>query len=215
MSTQLHVFHQSQDHSHQLKNLLEIKWQNNPDLLEFNTDQSGLKIDQVRKLIAQLPYKPYSEEKRHFVIYNFEQTTIEAQNALLKSLEEPPENVEFVLTTTNLQNVLPTIQSRSLVHHHATKKEQTSQKDLTELITNLDSYGAAIELASQYKKREEAIELLENLITQLHQLNQTQPTAQTTFQIKILDEHLAYLHQNSNVSLTLEAAFFAIINNKK
>jgi len=214
MSAQLYLLSQSEDHPSALQKILQLPWHNNPDLLQFNTDQTGLKIEQVRDLLTQLPYRPYTGSSRYFVLYHFEQTTLEAQNALLKSIEEPPEYVNFVLTATQTQNILPTIQSRCLISRQYLHPDQLSpelQTQLTQLyqqVTSSPNWSTLIEIAGELKDRDSAIELITNLITYLHQHNQTQPNLVQTLHLQTLTQHLNYLHQNSNVVLTLESAFF-------
>ena len=69
-----------------------------------------LLIDDVRELQTQLA--THGHEPLVFVCTQLEQTSSVVQNSLLKMLEEPPVNVTLILTTTNLQAILPTIQSR-------------------------------------------------------------------------------------------------------
>ena len=71
-------------------------------------------IDQVREMIADLSVKQTSD--RFVVIRPADKLGEEAENAILKSLEEPKENVHFVLITDRLSKLLPTILSRSAVY---------------------------------------------------------------------------------------------------
>jgi DNA polymerase-3 subunit delta' len=69
-------------------------------------------IDDVRQMILKLALKT-SGHKRVVVIYGAEQLSEEAQNALLKSIEEPPQYTHFILTAPTISSILPTIASRS------------------------------------------------------------------------------------------------------
>jgi len=64
------------------------------------------------ELKSRLKYKSYQDHGRVVIILGVEKLTSEAANALLKLLEEPPDDVTFILTTSNSENVLPTIRSR-------------------------------------------------------------------------------------------------------
>jgi DNA polymerase-3 subunit delta' len=77
-------------------------------------DQS-LKIGQVRELQRQLALSPQEGHWRVAVLCDFERATVEASNALLKTLEEPPSQVVLVLTATEADVLLPTIVSRCQV----------------------------------------------------------------------------------------------------
>jgi len=69
-------------------------------------------IDQVRALQHTLALAPYSSAYRVALLPDFQHVTIQAQNALLKTLEEPPEKVILLLTVNDVESLLPTIVSR-------------------------------------------------------------------------------------------------------
>jgi len=69
-------------------------------------------IDQIRELQHTLSLAPYSARYRVALIPNFQRMTIQAQNALLKTLEEPQDRVIILLTVNALESLLPTIVSR-------------------------------------------------------------------------------------------------------
>lgn len=70
------------------------------------------KIEEIRKLLKWLSFKPFKSKFRIAVIVNADQLTVEASNALLKTLEEPPEHASLILMTLCEQKILPTILSR-------------------------------------------------------------------------------------------------------
>lgn len=74
-----------------------------------------IKIKQIRELIGRISEKTYDGNIRVCFIIGAEQMTTEAQNALLKSLEEPAEKNVFLLTSENPEKLLPTIRSRCQV----------------------------------------------------------------------------------------------------
>jgi len=71
-----------------------------------------ISIDTIRSLRKELSLKPFEGERRVIVILDADCMTADASNALLKSLEEPPLDTVFVLTTVRLSFLLPTILSR-------------------------------------------------------------------------------------------------------
>lgn len=84
---------------------------NNPDI--FIIDQNtGWGIDQVRKLKHFLSQKPLIHQNKLVIIYQSEKLLPEAQNALLKNLEEPGTNNYLILLSSNYHTLLPTIISR-------------------------------------------------------------------------------------------------------
>lgn len=80
--------------------------------LELAPREKSIKIDQLRKLLETLALNPLQAGKRVVLILEIDTMTVQAQNALLKSLEEPDEGTYFLLSTKNEQAVLPTIMSR-------------------------------------------------------------------------------------------------------
>ena len=82
------------------------------DIVEMDA-ASSRKIDDIRDLIEQTKYKPASARYKIFIIDEVHMLTKEAFNALLKTLEEPPEYVKFILATTDPLKLPATILSRT------------------------------------------------------------------------------------------------------
>ncbi|MEA2099352.1 MAG: DNA polymerase III subunit gamma/tau [Campylobacterota bacterium] len=82
------------------------------DIIEMDA-ASSRKIDDIRDLIEQTKYKPASARFKIFIIDEVHMLTKEAFNALLKTLEEPPEYVKFILATTDPLKLPATILSRT------------------------------------------------------------------------------------------------------
>lgn len=85
--------------------------ESSPDYININVDGSSIKIAQIRKLQTDIIIKPHKEYKI-YIINESEKMTVEAQNALLKTLEEPPEYAIMILITSNKERLLDTIKSR-------------------------------------------------------------------------------------------------------
>lgn len=82
------------------------------DIVEMDA-ASSRKIDDIRDLVEQTKYKPASARYKIFIIDEVHMLTKEAFNALLKTLEEPPEYVKFILATTDPLKLPATILSRT------------------------------------------------------------------------------------------------------
>ena len=82
-----------------------------PDYINIHPDGNSIKISQIRKLQTDIIVKPHKQYKI-YIINQAESMTIEAQNALLKTLEEPPEYAIIILITSNKESLLDTIKSR-------------------------------------------------------------------------------------------------------
>lgn len=86
------------------------------DLVEID-GASNNSVDDVRELIGRVNFRPAEARRKVFIIDEVHMLSIGAFNALLKTLEEPPEHVLFLLATTEIQKVPATITSRCQVFH--------------------------------------------------------------------------------------------------
>jgi DNA polymerase III subunit gamma/tau len=92
----------------------EIAESRSMDVMELDA-ASRRGIDSIRELQQVISYAPVRDRYKVLILDEFHMLTPEAFNALLKTLEEPPPNLMFILATTAIQKVLPTIQSRCQV----------------------------------------------------------------------------------------------------
>ena len=82
-----------------------------PDIIEIDA-ASNNGVDEVRELIEKVKYAPIQGKFKVYIIDEVHMMTSGAFNALLKTLEEPPEHVVFILATTDVHKVIPTVLSR-------------------------------------------------------------------------------------------------------
>ncbi|MBE0447249.1 MAG: DNA polymerase III subunit gamma/tau [Actinobacteria bacterium] len=81
------------------------------DVLELDA-ASNRRVEEIRELLERIPYSSTEGHKKVYIVDEVHMLTAESFNTLLKTLEEPPEHVIFVLATTEPYKVLPTILSR-------------------------------------------------------------------------------------------------------
>ncbi len=93
------------------ENCLSINDGSFMDMIEIDA-ASNRGIDEIRQLKEKINYQPSKGRKKIYIIDEVHMLTKEAFNALLKTLEEPPEHVIFILATTEADKILPTIISR-------------------------------------------------------------------------------------------------------
>lgn len=103
-------------------------------------------IEAAKKVIGLSSKKPFQSELNSIIILEAQNLTIEAQNSLLKTLEEPPENTQLILTAPNQDSVLPTIASRCLKHNLRTQPSKIAQQ--TQSTSKLSERLAQIEKIS-------------------------------------------------------------------
>jgi hypothetical protein len=90
--------------------------QNNPDIFVINSEENSIGITAIQELIEWSHKRPYHYNVKIAVIPRAEQLTVQAQNSLLKTLEEPAPHTLITLITSNPQALLPTVRSRMQMH---------------------------------------------------------------------------------------------------
>ena len=90
---------------------------NQPDIIRVTHEKpNSISVDDIRTQVNNdIVIKPYAGPKKIYIVNDAEKMTVAAQNALLKTLEEPPEYGVILLLTSNLEAMLPTIVSRCIV----------------------------------------------------------------------------------------------------
>ena len=87
---------------------------NQPDIIYVSHEKPNtISVDDIRAQINNdIAIKPYSSPYKIYIIPDAEMMTVQAQNAILKTIEEPPEYAVIMLLTSNIDSLLPTIRSR-------------------------------------------------------------------------------------------------------
>ena len=108
---------------------------NHPDLQFIRPEGSLLKIGQIRELQKQIIYEPLEASRKVYILTDVERMNAEAENCLLKTLEEPPASSVLILLTSNLRTLLPTTRSRcQILQFHLMPTQE-----LTEILVELFS----------------------------------------------------------------------------
>ncbi|KKK34788.1 hypothetical protein WN59_03755 [Salinicoccus sediminis] len=105
---------------------------NHPDYFYLRTDETSIKKEAVEDLVRRMNRKPTESEYKVYVIEAFEKLTPQAENSVLKFLEEPPEKTIAILLTIDKSSILPTIHSRSQ-HIHIKGETEDRTRFLEEL----------------------------------------------------------------------------------
>lgn len=139
-------------------------------ILEPKETQSKIGIEDVRILQKKMFLKPFKSPIKAALIKNAESLTPEAQNSLLKLIEEPPLNTIIILIVSSKDILLPTILSRCKIIELKDIAPQISEKEIYQNIKtlmSLSSFGVAERLKLAHdlsKNKEEAIIFLEKMI---------------------------------------------------
>lgn len=100
------------------KSCMQAAGGNHPDIIRIMHEKAAIGVDDIRsRLNNTVAVKPYSSRYKIYIIDEAEKMTEAAQNALLKTIEEPPEYAVIMLLTNNVNAFLPTILSRCVMLH--------------------------------------------------------------------------------------------------
>jgi DNA polymerase III subunit delta' len=144
-----------------------------PDVITATVqeDATQIKIAQVREILSILDLQPLEGRNKVFIIDPADALTPEAANALLKGLEEPPENTFFILITVNVQELLLTVRSRCQIYHFIPLTlDEIRQHGITDELTIRWSQGSigrarSLDISRLKGERSIMIDFLETAFT--------------------------------------------------
>lgn len=152
---------------------------NHPDFKILSPEKGLIKKSEIEKLINSMATSPFESKRKVFIIHDCDMMRLESQNALLKTLEEPPEYINIIMVTSSSSKLLPTILSRCQI----IKFYPLDISKIVELL--IKDYGIdenrakfiagytkgsverSIELASSnsfFEKREEIIKIIDSIL---------------------------------------------------
>lgn len=134
-----------------------------PDIFIISPIRNSVTIDQVRDLKRHIFQKPVSQKYKFILIEAAEKLTDEAQNALLKILEEPPRHAVLVLEAKNKESLLPTIRSRTVT-------QQVSLKNISDRQSSLLKEKNVDKLLEKISREQNPQEWLDDQILALYDL---------------------------------------------
>lgn len=156
------------------KSCIEFDSNNNPDFLYIEPDGNSVKIEQIRYIQRKIQEKPIISNKKVYIINDADKMTTEAQNCLLKTLEEPPEYSTIILIGSNENMFLSTIKSRCMIIHFSKIEDEKIRKyleekyELKDIKQNmLEMFQGSIGKAILLKDKKEQYEKIEVIIKSL------------------------------------------------
>lgn len=179
------------------KSCLQTQTNNHPDVRFITHEKASLSVEDIRaQLVNDITIKPYSSAYKVYIIPDANKMTEQAQNALLKTIEEPPSYAVIILITENCNTLLETVRSRCIILNTA----PLDHNSITEyLIKNLQmeperaqiaakfcqgNVGKAVHFASSedfHETKQDALNLLKSI--------DTMDTASLVSYIKELSQH--------------------------
>lgn len=160
----------------QCKACIEFSNHNHPDVNRVDEQNETIKTENMKNLTKDILEKPLENKKKIYIINNSENMTREAQNTLLKTLEEPPEYSVIILITKNINLLLNTIKSRCIkISFNKLTDEEMRQYyhgNITEDILKFSE--GSIGKSLKVKENEEIYIALDKSIRNLENINELQ-----------------------------------------
>lgn len=180
---------------------------NHPDfLLVEEQEKASIGIAKTKDLINFTKVKPYQSENKLIVISPSDKLTHQAQNSLLKVLEEPPQKTQIILATNNSSNLLDTILSRCVLIKLETNEEDTSEKNISnfiklDLIDKFLFIDKLSKIKSPIEKRAKTESFLKRLMD--HYRNESKNEI-TTKKTTLINDTYIKIKSNANFKLVMD-----------
>jgi DNA polymerase-3 subunit delta' len=184
-----------------------LKVNNHPDLTIVSAEKAVIKVEQIRELTKNITLSSTRNQHKVIIIENAEQMNKAAANALLKTLEEPPENVVIILTTCEMGRLLATIKSRCIKINIRTPTFDTSFQWLSNQ-TNYSREELSLALAltngspfiAKIMLQENTLHSVKEMLSELNLLKQNNVT--------LLDVSKRWSSNNLDINFPYLAAYF-------
>lgn len=149
------------------ENCLKIDQTNNIDVLEFDA-ASYTGVNDIRQILESMQYTPATSRYKIYIIDEVHMLSQNAFNALLKTLEEPPKHVIFILATTEMQKIPTTILSRCQIFQLHLPNNNALMQHLCEIAKKedyiLEKNAAAIIVKQSENSVRDGLSLLQQII---------------------------------------------------
>jgi len=188
-----------------------------PDIFIINREkgEKSIGISQTREGTNFLREKPFSYRKKFLIIFDAEKMTVQAQNSLLKTLEEPPSQSEIILSAKTYNFILNTIVSRCrLIDLKERKSENENYRTENTVMPSLEEIikmepGKRLDICPEISKeeKEDVIEMLEKWVEESREamLRNPKNTSAPKNISKIIEVKNDLENSNVNVRLSLES----------
>lgn len=178
--------------------------ENNPDLLIVKIESTqSIGIKQIKELIHWAQLRPFQEKYKLAVIEQAEKLTTEAQNSLLKTLEEPPKSAYIFLVTPNPKSLLPTIRSRTAIY-----KIESTNEFSQEVFDMPKDIKSQIELINKITKTNDPKAKKNNIQKLLLALHQEAKSQNNHYNLHLIEQTQRALKRNCNIKLIAENLIF-------
>lgn len=179
---------------------------NHPDYFVVNENGETIKIEQIREITSKVIEAPIISNRKVYIINDCDKMTVEAQNCLLKTLEEPPEFAIMILISANENAILNTIKSRCMtlkfgpIAKEELKKYAMDKLGYEQMSENLlNSFSGSIGKAILQKEKQAQFLQIENIVNALE-----------TADIVTIMNQAKVIYDKENISSILEYMMICI-----
>lgn len=178
---------------------------NNIDVFDITIieKETSIGVEDIRELKKQLFLKPIKSVEKTIIFSKAETMTIQAQNSILKILEEPPNNTNIILLVNSYDQLLPTVVSRcKTINLEEEKKEEEIEKYKKEFLEIAQfSLSKKLQKAQEISKnKEESLEWLKGMLKTAH-LNINNKQDARTAMIALSLHNALKMTQTTNINL--------------
>lgn len=159
------------------KSCIEFEHSNNPDFDIILSEENSIKIEAIRNFTKKVLEKPIISNKKVYIINDSDKMTIDAQNSLLKTLEEPPEYITIILIARNENVFLNTIKSRctkiifNKLSNDEIKRILEIQDKFNIKDNTIEALNGSVERIVNLKEMEEIYQETEEIFSNLNNIN--------------------------------------------
>jgi len=183
-------------------------------VIKLKDDEKSIGISQTREGTNFLNEKPFSYRKKFLIILNSEKLTPQAQNSLLKTLEEPPSYALILISSKTQNSLLETIASRCRLISLKSDAEETDESIRFKKIKKMTP-GERLDLSSEISKEEKEVvlEILDGWIeeSRVEMLKNPNDTTYMKNIKRILEIKNDLENSNVNVRLSLETLLLSLL----
>ena len=160
------------------KSCVQFDTNNNPDFYQIDNGEESIKIEQIRLMQTKILEKPIVSTRKVYIINGADKMTKEAQNCLLKTLEEPPEYITIILIGSNESLFLNTIKSRCTkiifnpIEDDILRQYLEKEYNLLEISQRrMSAFGGSIKKAIEITGKDEMYQKIDDIFYHIEELN--------------------------------------------
>ena len=192
----------------QLRNRIQNEMHPDVKWVGRDTKVKSIKIEEIRDILKAAYLRPFEADWKFFIIIGAERMTVEASNAFLKTLEEPPQNTIFILIVQSKEHLLDTIQSRSFEVRlkPGSQRESEQSISLEKVDKSWDEFLETYQTKPRPDVKTMLVNLLEHLDFQMKRLAASGQAHAVRPLIELIDrvvETMEALDANANQKLSL------------